>query len=145
MDVKNKRKLVDLWLTEGRFDVSPNEAAPILNRKYGYSLNLSNKNGTMPDTMGVWHGNRLRIFVHYLDRIVADEEKALARLDHAQEQAEQPTDSVSQRDPQRKLSTAESINEIIQAVEERLNVNDAELFALLNQLTNQLSAESSKA
>ena len=55
---------VEKWIREGRTDVSPTEAAPILGTKYPYSLNIGAKEHPQPGLY--WHGNRLRISVRYL-------------------------------------------------------------------------------
>lgn len=58
------REKVEQWLREGRTDVSPAEAAPILGTKNPYSLNIGAKEHLQPGLY--WHGNRLRISVRYL-------------------------------------------------------------------------------
>ena len=55
---------VEQWLREGRTDVSPTEAAPILGSKNPYALNIGAKKHPQPGMY--WHGNRLRISVRYL-------------------------------------------------------------------------------
>ena len=55
---------VEKWIREGRTDVSPTEAAPILGTKNPYSLNIGAKEHPQPGLY--WHGNRLRISVRYL-------------------------------------------------------------------------------
>lgn len=58
------REKVEQWLREGRTDVSPAEAAPILGTKNPYSLNIGAKEHPQPGLY--WRGNRLRISVRYL-------------------------------------------------------------------------------
>ena len=55
---------VEKWLREGRTDVSPTEAAPILGTKNPYALNIGAKEHPQPGLY--WHGNRLRISIRYL-------------------------------------------------------------------------------
>ena len=49
---------------EGRTDVSPMEAAPILGSKNPYALNIGAKKHPQPGMY--WHGRNLRISVRYL-------------------------------------------------------------------------------
>ena len=55
---------VEKWLREGRTDVSPTEAAPILGTKNPYALNVGAKKHPQPGMY--WHGRNLRISVRYL-------------------------------------------------------------------------------
>ena len=55
---------VEQWLREGRTDVSPEEAAPILGSKNPYALNIGAKKHPQPGMY--WHGRNLRISVRYL-------------------------------------------------------------------------------
>ena len=55
---------VEQWIREGRTDVSPTEAAPILGTKNPYSLNIGAKEHPQPGMY--WHGRNLRISVRYL-------------------------------------------------------------------------------
>ena len=58
------RETVEQWIREGRTDVSPAEAAPILGTKNPYALNIGAKEHPQPGLY--WHGNRLRISIRYL-------------------------------------------------------------------------------
>ena len=55
---------VEQWIREGRTDVSPEEAAPILGSKNPYALNIGAKEHPQPGMY--WHGRNLRISVRYL-------------------------------------------------------------------------------
>ena len=55
---------VEKWIREGRTDVSPTEAAPILGSKTPYALNIGAKEHPQPGMY--WHGRNLRISVRYL-------------------------------------------------------------------------------
>ena len=63
MQRANREKL-EQWLREGRTDVSPAEAAPILGSKNPYALNVGAKKNPQPGLY--WHGRNLRISVRYL-------------------------------------------------------------------------------
>lgn len=63
MQRENREKL-EQWLREGRTDVSPAEAAPILGSKNPYALNVGAKKNPQPGMY--WHGRNLRISVQYL-------------------------------------------------------------------------------
>lgn len=63
MQRENREKL-EQWLREGRTDVSPAEAAPILGSKNPYALNMGAKEHPQPGLY--WHGRNLRISVRYL-------------------------------------------------------------------------------
>lgn len=58
------REKVEQWIREGRTDVSPAEAAPILGSKNPYALNVGAKKNPHPGMY--WHGRNLRISVRYL-------------------------------------------------------------------------------
>lgn len=58
------REKVEQWIREGRTDVSPTEAAPILGSKNPYALNMGAKEHPQPGMY--WHGRNLRISVRYL-------------------------------------------------------------------------------
>lgn len=58
------REKVEQWIREGRTDVSPTEAAPILGSKNPYALNMGAKKHPQPGMY--WHGRNLRISVRYL-------------------------------------------------------------------------------
>ena len=58
------REKVEQWIREGRTDVSPTEAAPILGTKHPYALNIGAKEHPQPGMY--WHGRNLRISVRYL-------------------------------------------------------------------------------
>ena len=58
------REKVEQWIREGRTDVSPAEAAPILGSKNPYALNVGAKKNPQPGMY--WHGRNLRISVRYL-------------------------------------------------------------------------------
>ena len=58
------REKVEQWIREGRTDVSPEEAAPILGSKNPYALNIGAKEHPQPGMY--WHGRNLRISVRYL-------------------------------------------------------------------------------
>lgn len=55
---------VEQWILEGRTDVSPAEAAPILGSRNPYALNVGAKKNPQPGMY--WHGRNLRISVRYL-------------------------------------------------------------------------------
>ena len=55
---------VEQWIREGRTDVSPTEAAPILGSKNPYALNVGAKKNPQPGMY--WHSKNLRISVRYL-------------------------------------------------------------------------------
>lgn len=63
MQRANREKL-EQWLREGRTDVSPAEAAPILGCKNPYALNIGAKEHPQPGMY--WRGRNLRISVRYL-------------------------------------------------------------------------------
>ena len=63
MQRANREKL-EQWLREGRTDVSPAEAAPILGSRNPYALNVGAKKNPQPGMY--WHGRNLRISVRYL-------------------------------------------------------------------------------
>lgn len=58
------REKVEQWIREGRTDVSPAEAAPILGSKNPYSLNIGAKEHPQPGLY--WRGCHLRISINYL-------------------------------------------------------------------------------
>ena len=58
------REKVEQWIREGRTDVSPTEAAPILGSRNPYALNVGAKKNPQPGMS--WHGRNLRISVRYL-------------------------------------------------------------------------------
>ena len=58
------REKVEQWIREGRTDVSPTEAAPILGSRNPYALNIGAKKNPQPGMY--WHGRNLRISVRYL-------------------------------------------------------------------------------
>ena len=58
------REKVEQWIREGRTDVSPTEAAPILGSKNPYAQNVGAKEHPQPGMY--WHGRNLRISVRYL-------------------------------------------------------------------------------
>lgn len=61
---RTNREKVEQWIREGRTDVSPAEAAPILGSKNPYALNIGAKKHPQPGMY--WHGRNLRISVRYL-------------------------------------------------------------------------------
>ena len=61
---RTNREQVEQWIREGRTDVSPAEAAPILGSKNPYALNIGAKKHPQPGMY--WHGRNLRISVRYL-------------------------------------------------------------------------------
>lgn len=61
---RENREKVEQWIREGRTDVSPEEAAPILGSKNPYALNIGAKKHPQPGMY--WHGRNLRISVRYL-------------------------------------------------------------------------------
>ena len=61
---RTNREKVEQWLREGRTDVSPAEAAPILGSRNPYALNVGAKKNPQPGMY--WHGRNLRISVRYL-------------------------------------------------------------------------------
>ena len=61
---RTNRERVEQWIREGRTDVSPTEAAPILGSKNPYALNIGAKKHPQPGMY--WHGRNLRISVRYL-------------------------------------------------------------------------------
>ena len=61
---RTNREKVEQWIREGRTDVSPAEAAPILGSKNPYALNIGAKEHPQPGMY--WHGRNLRISVRYL-------------------------------------------------------------------------------
>lgn len=63
MQRENREKL-EQWLRDGRTDVSPTEAAPILGSKNPYALNIGAKEHPQPGMY--WHGRNLRISVRYI-------------------------------------------------------------------------------
>ena len=58
------RERVEAWLREGKTDVSPTEAAPILGMKNAYALNVGARKNPQPGMY--WRGRNLRISVRYL-------------------------------------------------------------------------------
>ena len=58
------REQVEQWIREGRTDVSPTEAAPILGSKNPYALNVGAKKNPQPGMY--WRGRNLRISVRYI-------------------------------------------------------------------------------
>lgn len=80
MTTQEKRIKINDWIRQLKWDVSPNEAAPILDLRQGYGLNVAAKAGKLPDSVGIFHGANLRIRVTYLNRRVTEEEKALEQL-----------------------------------------------------------------
>lgn len=58
------REKVEQWIREGRTDVSPTEAAPILGSKNPYGIYIGAKKHPQPGMY--WHGRNLRISVRYL-------------------------------------------------------------------------------
>ena len=63
MQRANREKL-EQWLRDGRTDVSPAEAAPILGSRNPYALNVGAKKHPQPGMY--WRGRNLRISVRYL-------------------------------------------------------------------------------
>lgn len=61
---RENREKVEQWIREGRTDVSPAEAAPILGSNNPYALNVGAKKNPQPGMY--WHGRNLRISVRYL-------------------------------------------------------------------------------
>ena len=68
------REKVEKWIREGRTDVSPTEAAPILGSKNPYALNVGAKAHPQPGMY--WRGRHLRISIRYLLNFME------ARYDH---------------------------------------------------------------
>lgn len=63
MQAENRRK-VEEWIRQGRTDVSPAEAAPILGIKTPYSLNIGARKHPQPGMY--FRGANLRISIRYL-------------------------------------------------------------------------------
>lgn len=61
---RKNREQIEIWLREGKTDVSPTEAAPILGMKNAYALNVGAKKNPQPGMY--WRGVNLRISVRYL-------------------------------------------------------------------------------
>lgn len=65
-----KMEQIASWIAEGKMHVSPREAAPLLNHKNAYGLNVAAKEGNFPRNAYFFSGRNLRIMVSYLADVV---------------------------------------------------------------------------
>lgn len=73
MTMTERRAQIAQWQDEGRMHVSPREAAPILDTNNPYALNISARDGRMPEGSYCFFGRNLRIMVSWLDKCVGGE------------------------------------------------------------------------